>query len=769
MKNGNGRIKRLIAGGLVGLVGLTFAPSTAGAAISTQAFCANVPTGQSGFTDIAQAGVHQRNVECLRGSGITQGVTATTYAPQANTSRAQMATFIANMVDFATANDAPGGATVPALPTAAASQDRFTDDETSVHENNINRLAQAGIVQGTGGTNFSPSDPVSRAQMASFVANAIRFIRGAVLPEGADAFTDDETSVHEANINRLANADIVDGTGSGGSKAVFSVSLLVSRAQMASFIIQGLAFLHAEGLIRPIPAPAAGSDDVEATAAPELEGCSITAPQSPTNPNNGIVTFDFDEDVSGQAANVARIHIYRFNGTSFNAVVASTSGDKLLAEFPANQLVNATTCTVDFGAIADVSGQQNPEGDEPIQNVVQAAGVTEGPDLVSVGNFRTNVSGQVLVDYVFDEAAQITAPATGDPTEFELIMADGTVFQGAAIAAGAGTTTITVQFTQNNTQIPFSQIARGVVDAGEVRDTAPAPGPFLNPLQAAEVLSGGTTVEPDLVAVRPVQGQATQFEFEFDQPVSAQLTAPAGCTPVGATGTPADAGGGVANPCNLNPAQFIIYDANGLEENATAATRSQANGGVVIVTFGTAGGVDPTQAVGGSVETFAVRSTQNENQAGLAGFSERDETPIQQVTFTAGLTALPDLTGVRVIVDPVTQNRVVRYTFDQSIGGLVDAATPANNFSGPEFRLYDANNAQFTSTCATGGAVGAPGSGACLRTVSGDANSIDVTGFTNAQVNAAVIGTVNDTQTDAAAQGGAVVRFPEGDEGVVRS
>lgn len=247
MNNGSGRIKRLIAGGALGLSALAFAPSTASADVAS--FCANVPTGQSGFTDIAQATTHARNVECAKGAELTSGKTATTYDPTGDVSRAQMATFIANMVDKAGELDSGADArTIPDLP--ASPPDAFTDDEnTGGHENNINRLAAADIIQGTGGTTYNPTGPVSRAQMATFIAEALEFIRGAALPEGADRFTDDETSVHEANINRLANAGIIVGTGG----TTYNPSGPVSRAQMASFLVQAMADLFDDGFITAIP------------------------------------------------------------------------------------------------------------------------------------------------------------------------------------------------------------------------------------------------------------------------------------------------------------------------------------------------------------------------------------------------------------------------------------------------------------------------------------------------------------------------------------
>jgi hypothetical protein len=251
MHTPSGHVRRALAVGAAALAGLgvLLLPSGARAAISTQAFCTNVPSGQSGFTDIGNTAPHTRNIECLKGSGVTAGVTATTYAPQAIVRRGQMATFVANMIDRANGLDTPGAPNLPDLPTAAASQDRFTDDEASVHEANINRLAQANIISGQTTTTFNPEGEVSRAQMATFIAEALEFLRGAPLPEGNDAFTDDETSNHEANINRLATADIVDGTSAAG----FSPENRVTRAQMASFIVQALADLNADGFITPIP------------------------------------------------------------------------------------------------------------------------------------------------------------------------------------------------------------------------------------------------------------------------------------------------------------------------------------------------------------------------------------------------------------------------------------------------------------------------------------------------------------------------------------
>jgi hypothetical protein len=57
-----------------------------------------------------------------------------------------------------------------ALP--AAGNDYFTDDETSTHEANINRIAAAAITVGCTATTYCPNGLVTRGQMAAFLNRA---------------------------------------------------------------------------------------------------------------------------------------------------------------------------------------------------------------------------------------------------------------------------------------------------------------------------------------------------------------------------------------------------------------------------------------------------------------------------------------------------------------------------------------------------------------------------------------------------------------------
>jgi hypothetical protein len=114
-----------------------------------------------------------------------------------------------------------------ALDLPATATDYFTDDESSTHEDSINRLRAVGITAGCTPTTFCPTDPVSRAQMASFLRRAFD-----LPPAAQDYFTDDESSTHEDSINRLRAALITYGC----KPDTFCPNASVTREQMAAFL-----------------------------------------------------------------------------------------------------------------------------------------------------------------------------------------------------------------------------------------------------------------------------------------------------------------------------------------------------------------------------------------------------------------------------------------------------------------------------------------------------------------------------------------------------
>jgi subtilisin family serine protease len=162
-----------------------------------------------GFLDITGS-PFAADIEWLAAEGITTGCSDTHFCPTNPVTREQMASFLARALE---------------LPPTGA--DYFADDETSVHEGDINRIAAAGLSLGCANGSYCPTATVTREQMASFLARALR------LPTTTtDFFTDDEHSVHEGDINRLAAAGVT----SGCSGTAYCPSAAVTREQMAAFL-----------------------------------------------------------------------------------------------------------------------------------------------------------------------------------------------------------------------------------------------------------------------------------------------------------------------------------------------------------------------------------------------------------------------------------------------------------------------------------------------------------------------------------------------------
>jgi len=150
------------------------------------------------------------DIEWLAAAGISNGCGGGAFCPSSPVSREQMASFLRR-----------------ALGLPAASTDYFWDDAASAHQDDINRVAQAGIANGCGDGAFCPGNVVSREQMASFLARAL----GLPAPSG-DYFWDDSGSIHEDAINRLAEAGITTGCAGGQ----YCPSASVTREQMAAFL-----------------------------------------------------------------------------------------------------------------------------------------------------------------------------------------------------------------------------------------------------------------------------------------------------------------------------------------------------------------------------------------------------------------------------------------------------------------------------------------------------------------------------------------------------
>jgi hypothetical protein len=189
----------------------------------------------SGFADVPETNVHRAAIDCVRWWRVTSG-TAGGFDPAGTVSRGQMATFIRQLVERS-------GGSLPANP-----PDAFSDDDGTTHEDSIDAVAAAGIVLGGTDGRYRPTEPVSRAQMATFLVKAHDHRTGrSISPRYIDYFPDDSGSPHEGNINLAAKAGLTGG-GAGG---LYRPGAPVARDQMASFLARLLDLLVVEAGARP--------------------------------------------------------------------------------------------------------------------------------------------------------------------------------------------------------------------------------------------------------------------------------------------------------------------------------------------------------------------------------------------------------------------------------------------------------------------------------------------------------------------------------------
>ena len=171
------------------------------------------------FIDIV-GHVFEADVEWLADQGITRGCNppaSSRFCPDDDVTRGQMAAFIKRYLD---------------LP--PATEDHFVDDDMSLFEDDINRLAEAGITRGCNPPNndrFCPAGVVTRGQMAAFLVRAFD-----LSDDGrGDLFVDDDGSTFEHDIDILGTAGITKGCNPPDNDR-FCPDQPVTRGAMAAFL-----------------------------------------------------------------------------------------------------------------------------------------------------------------------------------------------------------------------------------------------------------------------------------------------------------------------------------------------------------------------------------------------------------------------------------------------------------------------------------------------------------------------------------------------------
>ncbi len=169
----------------------------------------------------------ETEIDVLAGSGVTAGCNPplnTEFCPTDTVTRGQMAAFLVRALGLTDPGDVD-----------------FADDNDSVFEADIARLANAGITRGCNPPDndlFCPDDPVTRGQMAAFLVRAL-----GLTDPGDGEFSDDDGSVFEEDIARLAHAGVTRGCNPPDNDR-FCPNDEVTRGEMAAFLVRAIPGLR---------------------------------------------------------------------------------------------------------------------------------------------------------------------------------------------------------------------------------------------------------------------------------------------------------------------------------------------------------------------------------------------------------------------------------------------------------------------------------------------------------------------------------------------
>jgi hypothetical protein len=168
--------------------------------------------------------VFEPDIEWMAQQGITKGCNPPSndmFCPDSLLTRGQMAAFLVRALNLTERLDDP-----------------FIDDDDAVFEADIEKLAAAGITRGCNppeNDRFCPDAKVRREVMAAFLVRALDYVDDG----GGDLFVDDDDSIFEADIDRLATAGVTKGCNPPLNDR-FCPTRNVTRGQMAAFLHRAL-------------------------------------------------------------------------------------------------------------------------------------------------------------------------------------------------------------------------------------------------------------------------------------------------------------------------------------------------------------------------------------------------------------------------------------------------------------------------------------------------------------------------------------------------
>lgn len=171
---------------------------------SLAALCSSAP--RDAFTDVTAANAHQEPVDCLADRAIALGRGDGRYLPVDQVNRLQMASFTARLLEA-------GGVELPADPPDMFDDDAGSVHELAV--NQLVALDVIRMDTGEVGRTFYARVAMKRDRMAAWMARVHALISGTELPAASADYFGDDAAKHHDDINRLAETGIVQGTASG--------------------------------------------------------------------------------------------------------------------------------------------------------------------------------------------------------------------------------------------------------------------------------------------------------------------------------------------------------------------------------------------------------------------------------------------------------------------------------------------------------------------------------------------------------------------------
>ena len=295
----------------------------------------------------------------------------------------------------------------------------FTDTAGSPHADNIQLLSELGLVLGTGGTTYSPNNQVSRAQMATFLARLLELVGFEAPPSTTDHFTDDQGNVHQRNIQIVADAAITGGT----TPTTFSPNAPVNRGAMASFLARTIDLGIQEALFNPLLV----KDTYAALtgSAPTARGTAVVV----TTDVPGVVCLAIDTAGAGTPASVRIVVGPNATGATLVDVPVPDGGRcfsdpdaAAIAANPGGHLVVVDTATTD-GVLAGPLGSVAAEFGAELTDVEVVPGPGDDETFGVADGFTTSVPGTICMTSVV-----IAESSVGTVT--------GGLFEGAAHVDG---------------------------------------------------------------------------------------------------------------------------------------------------------------------------------------------------------------------------------------------------------------------------------------------------------------------------------------------